>query len=154
MKKWQCFTYFLCFDFFVFLLNQLTVLGKGVSRGRVCGCGCWRWWHVTGDRWHMTGESWQLTGDSWQVERLSLHLVLFELLNTSWLVVNLVLTQIMHFWDWTYSCLHHSRIVHHHFIEPLPCTTVLYFTVLFCTVLPLTSCFVLSFLIDYFPTFS
>ena len=24
----------------------------GVSNGRVCCCGCWRFWQVTGDRWH------------------------------------------------------------------------------------------------------
>ena len=35
-------------------VNQPTENSGGVSRGRVCGCDCWRWWHVTGDRWHVT----------------------------------------------------------------------------------------------------
>ena len=29
------------------LVNQPTVPSEGVSKVRVCGCGCWRWWQVT-----------------------------------------------------------------------------------------------------------
>ena len=31
-----------------------------VSRGRICGCDCWRWWQVTRDTWNMTCD-WQHT---------------------------------------------------------------------------------------------
>ena len=51
------------------LANQSTVRDRGVSRGRVCGCGCWlsdRWqvtsdtnmWHVTHDMCHFLGQKW------------------------------------------------------------------------------------------------
>ena len=33
----------------------------GVSNGRVIGFGCWRWWHVTGDRWQVTLDNWHVT---------------------------------------------------------------------------------------------
>ena len=32
-------------------MNQPTEHSGLVSRGRVCGCGCWHCWQVTGDRW-------------------------------------------------------------------------------------------------------
>ena len=35
------------------LANQPTVHSGVVSRWRVFGYGCWRWWQVTGDRWHI-----------------------------------------------------------------------------------------------------
>ena len=47
------------------LVNQPTVQWRGVSRGRVCGCGCWRCWQVTGDRWQVTHVTWQVTHDTW-----------------------------------------------------------------------------------------
>ena len=55
----------------------------GISRGRVCGCVCWyywqvkgnRWqvthntwpytWHVTHDMWHMKHDTWHMTHDKW-----------------------------------------------------------------------------------------
>ena len=39
------------FLFWVFA-NHPAVHNGGVGRGRVCGCGCWRYWHVTGDMWN------------------------------------------------------------------------------------------------------
>ena len=69
--------FFSCFSFSF----QPTVHNGRVSRGRVCGCGCWlsdRWqvvgdrWHVTGDkvthdRWHVTRDTWHMTHDTWHM---------------------------------------------------------------------------------------
>ena len=44
----------------VFLLFGLyllhTVHSGGVSRGKVCGCGCWPRWHVLGETWRITSD--------------------------------------------------------------------------------------------------
>ena len=37
----------------------------GASRGRVCGCGCWRYWHMKSERRHVTCDTWHLTHDTW-----------------------------------------------------------------------------------------
>ena len=39
--------------------------GGGNSRRRFCGCGCWPWWQMTGDRWQMTGDRRRMTGDTY-----------------------------------------------------------------------------------------
>ena len=51
-----CFNNYFAFKklgFWVFA-NQPTVHNGGVSRGRLCGCGCWREWQVTCSPWHVT----------------------------------------------------------------------------------------------------
>ena len=52
--------------FWVFA-KQPTVHSGGVSRGRVHGCGCWRYWQVKGDWWHVTCDMWHMTHDRWHV---------------------------------------------------------------------------------------
>ena len=64
-------------------MNQRTLCGKGVSRGRVCGCGFWLW-QVTGDTQHLTydilyvtcdmrqvtQDMWHMTHDTWHLSIL------------------------------------------------------------------------------------
>ena len=40
--------------FGLYLLH--TVHSGGVSRGKVCGCGCWPRWHVLGETWRITSD--------------------------------------------------------------------------------------------------
>ena len=42
----------------------------GFSRGRVLGCGCCRYWHLTGDRWHMTCDTGHVTPDISQQQKM------------------------------------------------------------------------------------
>ena len=37
-------------------VNQPTAHSQGVIRGRVCDCGCWRWWQVRCDKSHRAGD--------------------------------------------------------------------------------------------------
>ena len=50
--------------------KHLTVRTGEVSRGRVCDCGCWCKWHVTGGMQHVTHETclWHLTWYTWHVK--------------------------------------------------------------------------------------
>ena len=55
---------------FLLFENKPTVHNGVVSRGRVCGCGCWRLsdrWHATHKTWHMTHDTWQMTHYMWHV---------------------------------------------------------------------------------------
>ena len=44
--------------------KQPTVHSEVVSWGRVCGCGCWRYWQVTGDMQHVTCDILHMTCDT------------------------------------------------------------------------------------------
>ena len=48
---------------FCFWANEPTVHIVRFSRRRVCGCSCWRWWHVTCERWQEASDRWQVTAD-------------------------------------------------------------------------------------------
>ena len=55
LSKTVCVTFSIVFLLFgLYLLH--TVHSGGVSRGKVCGCGCW-------PRWHILGETWRITSD-------------------------------------------------------------------------------------------
>ena len=59
-------------DFWVFAI-QPTVHRGGVSKWRVCGCGCLRLWQVTRDMWqydmwHVICYMWHVTCDTWHVK--------------------------------------------------------------------------------------
>ena len=60
------FLHFICLDFLCVLKLFWAHIG-GVSRARVCGCGCWHYWQVTGNTWHMhvTHDMWHMTHDTW-----------------------------------------------------------------------------------------
>ena len=77
MQKRSCFLVFATQCWWHLGHNQQqrpTVHSVGVSRGRVRGCGCCRYWHVTGDRWHMTPDMWHLTTDTLHLKLDTWHL--------------------------------------------------------------------------------
>ena len=49
---WRSWSYFFLFGLYLFH----TVHSGGVSRGKVCGSGCW-------PRWHVLGEAWKIPSD-------------------------------------------------------------------------------------------
>ena len=60
--------YFFLHWFFVVLLGYFQIVHGGwVSRGSVCGYGCWRWCHVKVDMWHGTHDTWHMTHDTWHM---------------------------------------------------------------------------------------
>ena len=55
LSKTVCVTFSIVFLLFgLYLLH--TVHSGGVSRGKVCGCGCWPRWHVLGETWRITSD--------------------------------------------------------------------------------------------------
>ena len=46
---------------FLVFANKPTVHNGGVSRGRVCDCGCWHYWQVAGGRGQVTHDTWHQT---------------------------------------------------------------------------------------------
>ena len=48
-------------SWFLVFANHPGVHSGGISKVRVCGCGCWRYWHLTGDSWHATCDTSHIT---------------------------------------------------------------------------------------------
>ena len=56
---WDFFTLWNVFGYFGSVLaSHPTVHSGRASRGRVFGCTCWHWWHVTCSTWYRTSELW------------------------------------------------------------------------------------------------
>ena len=56
---WDFFTLWIVLGYFASVLaRQPTVHSGRASRGRVFGCTCWHWWHVTCSTWYRTSELW------------------------------------------------------------------------------------------------
>ena len=66
------FAFWNIFGFWVFS-NQRPVHNGGVSRGKVCGFGCWRKWLVTGDRWQVKRYTWHVTCANWHMTCANWH---------------------------------------------------------------------------------
>ena len=49
------------FIYFFIFVSLKSILLCIVSKGRVCDCGCWHYWHVTGDMLYATRHTWHLT---------------------------------------------------------------------------------------------
>ena len=66
-KVFSCPCYSLLIDLGQDQQQDPSVRSGGISRGRVRGRGCWRYWHVTGDRWEVTGD---IIRTRWEIQCL------------------------------------------------------------------------------------